>query len=468
MRVATKAAYLAAIALFAPSAGAAEHHYVVSVDSEMRNMQVVAEFSNAVDYVAARDNDASSYLLNVHDCESDERVRLRNRRMLLPKNGSRCLRYSVNLRQAARAERRNAALSDANFIVSPSSWFWRPELQENDRITVRFELPESVPVSVPWPRIPGQENAYLVEDSPESSSAFTAFGDFRLVEASIPGAVLRITIMQPEREANLEPIIKWVRDTALTINLAYGRFPNPQTNVVILPGRGRWGSNDAVSFGRVVRDGGETIELFVNPAKPIAEFYDDWTATHEFSHLMLPYLRGDHRWISEGFATYYQNLLMARAGRYSEQRAWQKLWEGFERGRNSRPEMSPNEAARAGVRAATMKIYWSGAALALMADVELRQRSGGRESLDTVLGQLAECCLPAEKSWSGTQLFQQLDTLLDEPVFMPLYRRYANSAGFPDVRPLLRELGVAYDRQRVQLNKDADLASLRQAMTATP
>ena len=36
------------------------------------------------------------------------------------------------------------------------------------------------------------------------------------------------------------------------------------------------------------RDGGESIELFVDERRPIEDFYDEWTATHEFSHLMLP------------------------------------------------------------------------------------------------------------------------------------------------------------------------------------
>jgi predicted metalloprotease with PDZ domain len=180
---------------------------------------------------------------------------------------------------------------------------------------------------------------------------------------------------------------------------------------------------------------------------------------------MLPYLRSPHRWISEGFAQYYQNVLLARAGQYDERRAWQKLYEGFERGRKSRPELSPNEAARRGVGAATMKIYWSGAIIALMADVELRRRSDGGESLDKALEQLQRCCLPAARSWSGTQLFERLDSFVEEPIFMPLYRRYANEVGFPEYRAVLEELGVNIDKDRVSLSNDADLAEIRRAIT---
>jgi len=89
------------------------------------------------------------------------------------------------------------------------------------------------------------------------------------------------------------------------------------------------GGDSAVIFDRVTRGDGETVKLFVNPNHPIDEYYSDWTATHEFSHLMLPLLSQHHRWISEGLATYYQNILMSWAGRYTPERNWQLMIEGF-------------------------------------------------------------------------------------------------------------------------------------------
>ena len=187
--------------------------------------------------------------------------------------------------------------------------------------------------------------------------------------------------------------------------------------------------------------------------------------THEFSHLMLPLLQKRHRWISEGFASYYQNMLMSRAGQYTPETAWRKLTAGFERGRRSYPELSPNAATAKGIRLATMKIYWSGAAIALLADVELRLRSDGEQSLDTVLDDLQRCCLPARRSWSGTQLFRKLDSMLDEPVFMPLYQLHADNEGFPDVDSVLEDLGVVFDDGKMQIKNNAKLAHIRVILT---
>ncbi len=279
---------------------------------------------------------------------------------------------------------------------------------------------------------------------------------------------LSIEVRQPVNDEKAEEIVAWINATAETVTLVYGRFPNPNAKIIVIPTtENAWGSDAPVIFGRVTRTDGETVELFVNTDRPINEFYSDWTATHEFSHLMLPLLSQRYRWIAEGFATYYQNVLMSRASRYAPEFAWQRLSEGFVRGRESRPELSPNDAASGGIREARMKVYWSGAAIALLADVELRERSGGKESLDTVLEQLQSCCLPSQRRWSGPRLFEKLDTFIETPVFMPLYRQYADVEGFPDIEPLLAKLGITTnDDGSVALSDDSPLAAVRAAISA--
>lgn len=290
-------------------------------------------------------------------------------------------------------------------------------------------------------------------------------GDIIYAREQVAGATLDIEIRQPVPREKADEIIEWLRSTAMLVNQTYGRFPNPAPRIVVIPStRSSWGRDKAVVFGRVTRQGRETIELFVNADRPIEEFYGDWTATHEFSHLMLPLLSQRYRWISEGFASYYQNILMSRAGRYTPEDAWQRLGEGFARGAESRPELTLNEASAKGIREARMKVYWSGAAIALLADIELRRRSDGEESLDSVLGELQACCLPSRRSWSGNRLFEKLDSFLDVPVFMPLYRQYANTKGFPDMKPVLRDLGVRLGIDNAALDDLQPLSAIRRAI----
>ncbi len=284
-------------------------------------------------------------------------------------------------------------------------------------------------------------------------------------DQQVAGANLSIEIRQPINAEKAEELIAWIRSAANNVNLAYGRFPNPAPRIVVIPSRiGSWTSNSPVLYGRVTRRRTETVELFINAQRPIEDFYADWTATHEFSHLMLPLLKQRHRWISEGFASYYQNVLMSRAGHYAPEDAWRRLSEGFERGRKSRPGLSPNDAAAGGIRYARMKVYWSGAAIALLADIELRQRSGGGESLDTVLGQLQACCLPSRQRWTGRRLFQKLDSFIASPVFMPLYEKYADAPRFPDMQATLADLGVTITPRGVTLDDGQSLSAVRRAI----
>ena len=273
----------------------------------------------------------------------------------------------------------------------------------------------------------------------------SAAAQAQYVEAESGGTTLQIRFAGPVEAPRADEIVRWLRDVAADVGHVYGRFPVGRLGIVVIPHQsGSRNAGSPVPFARVTRRGQETVELYINPDRPMSEFYTDWTLTHEFSHLMLPRISWRQRWISEGFASYYQNVLMARAGHYSTHTALQKLSAGFERGRGSRPQLSPNEAAQEGIRTARYKIYWSGAAIALLADVALREQSLGKESLDVILGRFQQCCLPSRRRWSGQEFFEKLDTLAMKPVFMPLYRRYANARGFPDVdealaNPIVRD-----------------------------
>jgi hypothetical protein len=389
--------------------------------------------------------------------------------MMLPAGGIRCMSYAVDLVAAARRGIHNRSLAAENIVVSPALWLWRPALRGDAEIHVHFDVPTDLQVSLSWQRLGLAPNSYRLGSSPESSEAAAVFGKFDYSEIEVPGATLRVSVLRTANETehamDLKSINEWLESTATDVSLAYGRFPNPSPQVVVIPADDQRRGAGAVPFGRVTRDGGEAIELFVNRDQPMQAFLDDWTATHEFSHLMLPYVAPAHRWVSEGFAQYYQNVLLARSGTYEPIDAWQKLYDGLERGRQSRPELSPNEATARGMRNGRMKIYWSGAAIALMADVTLRERSGGTMTLDDVMGRLQDCCLPSNRTWSGPELFETLDMLAGRAVFMPLYKRYADTAGFPDTRPLFERLGFVVSGNGLKVRRGGELQHIRTAIT---
>ena len=446
-------------------AAAVIHEYTISVDESLERLHVEARFSRPVKRISARSSDADEYLLEVRDCDKNQPIENRGRRMLLPSDGIGCLEYSVDLKRAAGEHRYSHLLARDNIIVSPSYWMWRPEVRDDTTIRIEFQLPENISVSVPWRKLGPDSNRYELSGSPESSHAPVVFGAFDYRELDVPGATLRVALVRSVNGMDNESIVQWINATAMDVSLAYGRFPNPSPQVVVIPvGGNRRNTRSAVPFGRVIRDGGETVELQVDQSQPLEKLLGDWTATHEFSHLMLPYVDRRHRWISEGFAQYYQNVLLTRSGAYDPLYAWQKIYDGYGRGARSRPDLSPNGAASDRVRSGLMKIYWSGAAIALLADVQLRERSGGKESLDDVLSRFQACCLPSDRIWAGPELFARFDEIVGSPVFTPLYRQYADTVGFPDTSDVLARLGLAVSDGKIEIRADAELHAIRDAI----
>jgi hypothetical protein len=452
--------------LLACTAVFAAHTYTIAVDDTLETLTVEARFDRSIDDISARSRYAASYLRDATDCDSGEKLESRSRKLVLPTGGIRCLRYTVDLGRAARADRFASIVGGGSVAVSPTLWMWRPRLLSRDEILATFKLAGGGQVFVPWQMMNEEGTYYRLKASPQSGTAIAVFGSFQQSIEHVAGADLRVVMLDTRDKIDLQPLIPWVRATAENVAATYGRFPNPNASILLIPSGGQaWGSDSAVSFGRLVRDGGETIELMINQNRPIGEFYKEWTPTHEFSHLMLPYVDQEQRWISEGFAQYYQNVLLARAKQQSVEHAWQKIYDGLERGRESAPGMSPNDAATGSMRNTRMKVYWSGASIALMADVELRLRSNGKESLDTVLGRLQQCCLPSASSWSGKELFGKLDQLLEQPLFLDLYRQYADADDFPDARPLLARLGVSLRDGQIAIDPTAELSDIRDAIT---
>ena len=425
------------------------HRYTVEVLESLSALKVRAELTQETASVRLDDWRSARRVRALRRCDSDESLPFSGGRIGVPVD---CFEYTVQLRNTrgrSYGSSRYAHIRDR--MTSPDHWLILPT-RSRDNIRVSFVTPPGINVSVPWKHL--GDNRYEFGRYSLSSQAITAFGPFEKTVVSVPGGELRISVLRTGYDARLDKMSAWLKAAAENVAKTHGNFPLKSTQIIIVPVNGR--SNEAVPFGRVIRDGGEAVQFFVNTARPLEEFLDDWTATHEFSHLLFPYV--EDRWVSEGFASYYQNVLMARGEAYTPRRAWQKLYEGFQRGKRSAPGMSPTSATfRNG---GLMKVYWSGAALALMADVKLRELSDGKESLDTVARKLRLCCLPSRKSYSDYEFFQQLDRLTEHKVFVDLYNDYAHSAGFPDVTGVFKDLGVNVNRGRVRLI-DAQGAEVR-------
>ncbi len=253
----------------------------------------------------------------------------------------------------------------------------------------------------------------------------------------------------------------WLQDTVSTVSLMNANLPRRLNRIEI--NRAYFGNGPVPRANTIRRRHPEGISFHVNPEYSLAEFNQDWTAAHEFSHLYIPYPGQADIWISEGFASYYQNVLMARAGKLSEQQVSEKLARGFRRG-----EKDPNQniklvtlSEKMRQRRGFMRVYWSGALYFLRMDLRLRA-SGS--SLDEIITEFNACCRQQYRRWNGTKFVRALDEIHGENWFSAEFNRFENQTAFPEFIPTLARLGIQMDADKVTLSADPASAALRQAI----
>ena len=267
---------------------------------------------------------------------------------------------------------------------------------------------------------------------------------------------------------NQQKTLTWLTSAARSVTTIYGHFPLRHTQILVTPVASTSATKSPVIFGQVNRQPDLQVRFFVDPNQPLASYLSDWTAAHEFAHLMLPFINRDAAWLSEGIATYYQYVARVRAGIISQQQAWNRLLAGLERGRhNSKNKTSLRQTSQQmHQQKSYMRVYWSGVVYALSMDVQLRQQTNNQQSLDQALFHFYRCCLPSQRPWDGIEFLNKLDFLMATTQFSENYHRYANDQEFPLVTELLNKLGVASVNGSISLDDQAPLAFIRHQIMA--
>jgi hypothetical protein len=319
----------------------------------------------------------------------------------------------------------------------------------------------------------GRTIHFRIPNTPPDWSAAVAFGRFAEERIVLPGGALRLTVLHGADAEQRARLRAWLDHVSKAVLSAYGRLPLPEVQVLVIPvgqlgQRARSPDNaQAVHFGQSIRGQGNALELLVDPRRPAEEFADDWTAVHELSHLMHPYLGDRGTWLAEGLATYYQNVLRARSGMLTPAQAWDRLYQGFKRGAKAQSDETLEQIASNMHRShAYQRVYWAGAAYWLTVDRDLRRASAGKMNLETVLSRFRDCCLPAYREWKPEDFVARLDALAGSEVFAPRYREFAAMRQFPDWEKLYSDLGIGDGGEHLAFAADAKDAAIREAIMA--
>ncbi|MDQ2070874.1 hypothetical protein [Natronospira bacteriovora] len=451
------------------------HPYQIHVDKHFNQMTVAACFERRVpETLLAASNDASRLLRDPHIIvDGDKRpLRVMRNRMTIPSQpDDLCVHYAVDLGLAARSRSLGiAARTGDALVLSPRIWLWRPRrLTRYADIELSFDLPPEFSLSTPWPRI-GEDSEgrprFRLDHPPlgwDSSIAIGRFETFTLHNDDIQVDVaLANGPSDPPPPSSVEAWLQPGLDAAATI---FGGFPGHRAQVIVVP----LDSGDRpLAQGRVSRAGGMGLLLGMSTSRPESDYHLDGLVAHEFMHLLHPPVIPHHRWLSEGIASYYQYIGLARAGHLSEAEAWQRLLADMYDGYWDRRQGTLRDITMRMSGGGADYVYWAGAALMLMSDVALRSREEDATTLDHVLAEWARCCFHERRAHDGRDSLRRLDKFAGgEPVFAPLYDEHVLSTRFPDISALLQALGLpelGEHGEDFQLDDDAPLVSIRRAI----
>ena len=449
------------------------HGYHIEIDENFSTMEVEACFDGASPrQLRTGAGNAREWLHQVRITVDGEEQMLRPGRggIRIPERpDDDCLRYRVDLGHASRSGNIGvAARTGASLVFSPRTWFWRPRgAGSYTRYRLHFEIAEGHDLSGPWPRDEEHEDehVYLTENDPLAWDASILVGEFERYQLQEGRLSLDVAIADGPGELPPAALLEdWLRRGLAAGREVLGEWPGERAQAVIVPVEG--GEDRPLARARASRGGGPGLLLGVDAKHSDAAFLDDGLIVHEFVHLLHPPVHRNARWLTEGLATYYQYIGKARAGQLSEAEAWERFLDGLRRGYVERRQSTLHEISRElGRRGGAEYVYWAGAAIMLLADVELRQREDNPASLDRVLADWAACCRERHSRPQGRDSLEELDELAGgEAIFAPMYDEHVLAVGMPDVESVLEQLGIHRGEDRIELDDDAPLADIRRAI----
>ena len=227
-------------------------------------------------------------------------------------------------------------------------------------------------------------------------------------------------------DADKEKLTRWVTETVAGVERLVAPYPFD----VHIHFHRTWSTRGPVPWANTVRSRRQGVNFNVDPRYSSGELLANWTASHELSHLLLPYLGRRHSWFAEGFASYMQYQVMLELGVITEKQAQARYQARIGRAErrydmDDTPFVEAAPTLRARRQYPTM--YWGGAVYFLRVDRELRETG---QSLVEVVRDFVECCRSNTRGLN--RLVAELDRLSGGTIFKEQLDLIRTEPGFPD------------------------------------
>lgn len=247
-------------------------------------------------------------------------------------------------------------------------------------------------------------------------------------------------------------ISAWARSAAEEVARYYGRFPAPEAEISIESAEGSGAIHARTFRGRFVR-------VSLGDGASAADLKKDWVMVHEMVHLSFPELGDDYDWMEEGIATYLEPIIQARAGAVREDEFWRGVVRGMPNGLPRRGDRGLDRTHTWG------RTYWGGGLYWLSCDLEIREATGNRKSLDDVLRAILRQGGDGAHTWTLEMLFATAKRATGLDTLRTLHAKYGLHSESVDLAALWKRLGIVVTDGGVSFDDAAPLASIRQSIT---
>ena len=276
-----------------------------------------------------------------------------------------------------------------------------------------------------------------------------------VAEVSVGGGTIEVTIGPAQPSVPREALLAWVETCAKSVAAYFGRFPVPRVRLsIVTGGRGDLG-NGRTWGGRVPR-----IRVGVGQRTTQKDIDEDWVLTHEMIHLALPDLPEGYSWMEEGLAVYVESVARRRDGRIGEAEMWGGLARGMLQGLPG-----PRDGGLVG-DGSWGRTYWGGAIFWLLADVEIREKTGRRKGLEDAMKGVLAAGGSIREDWTVDEVISAADRAVGLTVLHDLNERIGLHAGRVDLDAVWKRLGVSLEPGSVRFDDQAPLAAVRRAISS--
>ena len=286
---------------------------------------------------------------------------------------------------------------------------------------------------------------------------YAAFDRLPATPITVGVGTLNIAFAPGEFTLPRRALFDWLETSAKAVSVYFGKFPVASARILIVPVPGS-GVQSGTTFGYR----GGAIRLVVGRDVTEAELRDDWKAVHEMTHLALPDVHEPHLWLAEGIAVYVEPIARVEAGDLTAKKIWGDMVRDMKQG-------LPRPGDRGLDRTPTWgRTYWGGAMFCLLADIDMRKKTGNKIGLQQALRGILAAGGDHEEEWPVGRIFAVADKATGTTVLADLYAKTRDKPAAPDLDALWRELGISVSGGEVTFDDSAPLAAIRRAITAVP